>query len=144
MAPPRAGGAALALFGAVLVSSVTHASAAEAASQSAGGKRPNLVYILMDDTDVLLGGGAALKQARALLADAGADFTRFLTLSPKCTPSRTGQLAGRHYHNVRPAMPPHPTSGRGLNQTYVLDTLVASTLSLLANLSSTATNWARC
>jgi arylsulfatase A-like enzyme len=82
---------------------------------------PNLVYILNDDTDVLLGGAASLIQTRKLLGDAGADFTQFRTLSPKCTPSRTGQLAGRHYHNVRtrknlssvnrPVVP-----GGGLNQ----------------------------
>ena len=67
--------------------------------------RPNLVYILNDDTDVMLGSplSGALHQTRSLLADAGAEFTQFRTLSPKCTPSRTGQLVGRHYHNVRPA-----------------------------------------
>ena len=64
--------------------------------------RPNLIYILNDDTDVLLGSASTLWQTRALLADKGAEFTQFRTLSPKCTPSRTGQLVGRHYHNVRP------------------------------------------
>ena len=66
--------------------------------------RPNLVYILNDDTDVMLGSpvSGALHQTRSLLADGGAEFTQFRTLSPKCTPSRAGQLVGRHYHNVRP------------------------------------------
>lgn len=66
--------------------------------------RPNLVYILNDDTDVMLGSpmSGALHQTRSLLADGGAEFMQFRTLSPKCTPSRTGQLVGRHYHNVRP------------------------------------------
>ena len=68
--------------------------------------RPNLVYILNDDTDVLLGSADTLMQTRALLGDAGAEFTQFRTLSPKCTPSRTGQLVGRHYHNVRPRQEP--------------------------------------
>lgn len=66
------------------------------------GKCPNLVYILNDDTDYLLGSTAALGQTRELLGAQGATFTEFRTLSPKCTPSRTGQLVGRHYHNVRP------------------------------------------
>ena len=57
--------------------------------------RPNLVYILNDDTDVLLGAASTLRQTRALLGVAGATFTEFRTLSPKCTPSRTGQLVGR-------------------------------------------------
>jgi hypothetical protein len=92
---------------------------------SAVPKLPNLVYILNDDTDVLLGGAASLVQTRKLLGDAGADFTQFRTLSPKCTPSRTGQLAGRHYHNVRPAQKlssqrPTPPGG-GLNQSTMFD-----------------------
>jgi arylsulfatase A-like enzyme len=74
------------------------------------------VYILNDDTDVLLGGAHTLRQTRNLLGGLGAEFTQFRTLSPKCTPSRTGQLIGRHYHNVRPA----PT-GPGLNQTTMFD-----------------------
>lgn len=62
-----------------------------------------------------------MKQTRTLIGDAGATFTRFLTLSPKCTPSRTGQLVGRHYHNVRPTNKsiegmPDPPPGGGLDQ----------------------------
>lgn len=79
---------------------------------------PNLVYILNDDTDLLLGSADHLRQTKTLLTtESGTEFTQFRTLSPKCTPSRTGQLAGRHYHNVRP----HPTGGPGLNQTTMFD-----------------------
>ena len=93
------------------------------------GTSPNLVYILNDDTDYLLGSIAALKQTRALLGDQGATFTEFRTLSPKCTPSRTGQLVGRHYHNVRPTpqwnAPPEDAlltpQGGGLNQTTMFE-----------------------
>ena len=83
--------------------------------------RPNLVYILNDDTDVLLGSEGTLRQTRALLADQGAHFTHFRTLSPKCTPSRTGQLAGRHYHNVRPEPRSPKKTGRGLNQSTMFE-----------------------
>ena len=55
---------------------------------SAVPKLPNLVYILNDDTDVLLGGAASLVQTRKLLGDAGADFTQFRTLSPNSQPDR--------------------------------------------------------
>ena len=83
--------------------------------------RPNLVYILNDDTDVLLGAASTLRQTRALLGDAGATFTEFRTLSPKCTPSRTGQLVGRHYHNVRPRGVTGPPPGGGLNQSTMFE-----------------------
>ena len=82
--------------------------------------RPNLIYILNDDTDVFLGSPDVLTQTKALLQDNGATFTQFRTLSPKCTPSRRGQLVGRHYHNVRPEAP-HPTWGGGLNQSTMFD-----------------------
>ena len=74
-------------------------------------------------------------------------FTHALTLSPKCTPSRTGQLvgseiggqarpgssamdasvtcgpayAGKHYHNVRPVPRDPAGTGRGLNQTTMFE-----------------------
>lgn len=84
---------------------------------SLGDKKPNLVYVLMDDTDVLLGSAdRMLKQAQALIADKGAKFTHFRTHSPKCTPSRTGQLVGRFYQNVRPN-----EVGPGLNQTTMFE-----------------------
>ena len=92
-----------------------------AESPSGSGSRPNLVYILMDDTDVLLGSADTLHQTRKLIGDQGATFTHFRTLSPKCTPSRTGQLAGRHYHNLRPAQRNPPGTGRGLNQSTMFD-----------------------
>ena len=76
----------------------------------------------MDDTDVLLGSSdIGLPQTRQLIGDAGAIFSNFLTHSPKCTPSRTGQLVGRHYHNVRPSGWQNATFGGGLNQTTMFE-----------------------
>lgn len=92
------------------------AAAVAAAAATTTTDKPNLVYILNDDTDVMLGSADTLRQTNELLGAGGAEFTQFRTLSPKCTPSRTGQLAGRHYHNVRP----NPT-GPGLNQTTMFD-----------------------
>ena len=87
--------------------------------------KPNFVYILMDDTDLLLGSAdAMLHRTKALIADEGATFTQFTTLSPKCTPSRTGQLVGRHYHNVRPSPTTErwkPPPGGGLNETTMFE-----------------------
>jgi len=86
----------------------------------AAASRPNFVYILTDDTDLLLGSPSVLRQTRELLGSQGAELSHFMTLSPKCTPSRTGQLVGRHYHNVRPAdVMQH--GGRGLNETTMFE-----------------------
>ena len=86
----------------LLAASLAAAAAAAAAAPpaTAGGKqakpvvRPNLVYVLLDDLDVLLGSEVMLRQTHALVSGRGARFTHFRTHSPKCTPSRTGQLAG--------------------------------------------------
>ena len=78
--------------------------------------QPNFVYILMDDTDELLGSASLMTRTKALVGDKGATFSRFRTLSPKCTPSRTGQLTGRHYHNVRPG-----ARGPGLDEATLFD-----------------------
>ena len=78
--------------------------------------QPNFVYILMDDTDELLGSASLMTRTKALVGDRGATFSRFRTLSPKCTPSRTGQLTGRHYHNVRPG-----ARGPGLDEATLFD-----------------------
>ena len=84
--------------------------------------RPNLIYVLLDDLDVLLGSEVMLKQTHALVSSQGARFTHFRTHSPKCTPSRTGQLAGRYYQNVRAdGDPTGAFKGRGLNQHSLFD-----------------------
>eukprot|EP01043_Picozoa_sp_COSAG02_P020749 COSAG02_NODE_1030_length_15077_cov_36.210119_13_plen_580_part_00 len=84
--------------------------------------KPNLIYILLDDLDVLLGSEVVLKQTHALISEKGARFTHFRTHSPKCTPSRTGQLAGRYYQNVRVSGDPTGTvKGRGLDQMSLFD-----------------------
>ena len=114
----------------LLAASLAAAAAAAAAAPpaTAGGKlakpvvRPNLVYVLLDDLDVLLGSEVMLRQTHALVSGRGARFTHFRTHSPKCTPSRTGQLAGRYYQNVRVSgEPTGATKGRGLDQLSLFD-----------------------
>ena len=68
----------------------------------------------------MLGSPSVLRQTRKLLADEGAELQHFMTHSPKCTPSRTGQLVGRHYHNVRPVQA-MLHGGPGLNQTTMFE-----------------------
>eukprot|EP00937_MAST-01D_sp_MAST-1D-sp2_P007802 g7802.t1 len=69
---------------------------------------------MCDDLDLKLGSERALPQTQKLLADSGARALNYFVSSPKCTPSRSAWLSGRHYHNLRPhgAM-----TGTGLNTT---------------------------
>ena len=77
-------------------------------------RRPNFLLVMCDDLDLKLGSERALPQTQALLATGGARALNYFVSSPKCTPSRSAWLSGRHYHNLRPhgAM-----SGTGLNTT---------------------------
>ena len=81
-------------------------------------KRPNFVYVLLDDMNTLLGDEHIVKQTRALIADKGARAANAFVSSPVCTPSRSAWLSGRFYHNLRPN---GATSGRGLNTTHFFD-----------------------
>jgi N-acetylglucosamine-6-sulfatase len=74
--------------------------------------RPNFVYVLLDDMNTVLGDEAIVTHTRKLIADQGARASNAFVSSPKCTPSRSAWLTGRHYHNCRPH---GKTSGRGLN-----------------------------
>ena len=56
---------------------------------------------MCDDLDKLLGGENAIPQVKRLLGAAGADASHYFVSSPKCTPSRSAWLSGRHYHNLR-------------------------------------------
>eukprot|EP00038_Savillea_parva_P030431 m.77804 g.77804 ORF g.77804 m.77804 type:complete len:571 (+) comp9164_c0_seq1:117-1829(+) len=64
------------------------------------GTVPNVVVIIADDQDVLLGGETPIPQTRALVADAGVRLTNFMVATPVCCPSRTEFLTGRYMHNL--------------------------------------------
>jgi len=79
---------------------------------------PNLFLVMCDDLDKKLGGEGAIPQVKALLGEGGADADNYFVSSPKCTPSRSAWLSGRHYHNLRP----HGAKvGPGLNTTNFFD-----------------------
>lgn len=61
--------------------------------------KPNIVFILTDDQDVVLGGMTPLKKAKALIGDAGVYFSNAFTVTPLCCPSRSSILTGRYPHN---------------------------------------------
>lgn len=67
-----------------------------------GGKRPNILYILIDDVSFGLMGNRAMNYVTGIetvnineLADQGLSLMRMYT-EPSCTPTRTAFLTGRH------------------------------------------------
>ena len=80
--------------------------------------RPNFLLVMCDDMDLLLGGVQATPQVERLLGGGGATANAYFVSSPKCTPSRSAWLSGRHYHNLRPH---GAKSGRGLNTSAFFD-----------------------
>ncbi|XP_046681956.1 N-acetylglucosamine-6-sulfatase-like [Homalodisca vitripennis] len=62
-------------------------------------KKPNIVFILTDDQDILLGSVTPVKQVQTLVANKGATFTNAFVSTPICCPSRSSILTGRYLHN---------------------------------------------
>eukprot|EP01048_Picozoa_sp_COSAG05_P014417 COSAG05_NODE_1633_length_4368_cov_1.606934_1_plen_224_part_10 len=104
------------LLSALLPCAVLLLTAADEAPTAA--KRPNFFLVMCDDMDKLLGGEAAVPQVRKLLAEGGVDAANYFVSSPKCTPSRSAWLSGRHYHNLRPH---GAKTGKGLNTSNLFD-----------------------
>ncbi|XP_077970560.1 N-acetylglucosamine-6-sulfatase-like isoform X2 [Styela clava] len=61
--------------------------------------RPNIVFILTDDQDTILGGLTPMTKVKKYLQDEGTLFTNMFTTTPICCPSRTSILTGRYQHN---------------------------------------------
>lgn len=62
-------------------------------------KNPNIVVILTDDQDVLLGGMNPMKNVQRFIGNEGTTFTNSFVTSPICCPSRASFLTGLHVHN---------------------------------------------
>ena len=73
--------------------------------------RPNFIYFLTDDQDLLLGGTTPLPMTKKWMVDNGMEATNFFVHVPICCPSRATMLAGRYFHNIKvtPRLP--ATSG---------------------------------
>ena len=68
-----------------------------------GGERrdskPNVVFILTDDQDVMLGGLTPMKNAKQMIRDQGVFFSNAFVHTPICCPSRSSYLTGNYIHN---------------------------------------------
>ena len=75
------------------------AAAAAGATAATPPTKPNIVFILTDDQDVLLGGLQPMPRTRQLLQDRGATLANFFVNTPICCPSRSEYVSGRYFHN---------------------------------------------
>ncbi|KAK3873117.1 hypothetical protein Pcinc_016902 [Petrolisthes cinctipes] len=60
---------------------------------------PNIVFILTDDQDAVLGGMKPMIHTQQLLAAHGLTLTNAFVASPLCCPSRSSILTGQYVHN---------------------------------------------
>ena len=70
-----------------------------AAPQSRAAARPNLVLVLTDDQDLLLGSLDHMPRTRALIAEQGLTFANHFVPLSLCCPSRSTILTGLYPHN---------------------------------------------
>eukprot|EP00041_Stephanoeca_diplocostata_P006463 m.86558 g.86558 ORF g.86558 m.86558 type:complete len:564 (+) comp16374_c1_seq19:3474-5165(+) len=65
-------------------------------------KQPNIVFVVTDDQDVVLGGASdkPLPRVEKALREAGATINNWFVHTPVCCPSRSEILTGRYYHNL--------------------------------------------
>jgi arylsulfatase A-like enzyme len=63
--------------------------------------RPNLVVVLTDDQDLVLGSLDFMPKTRALIGDQGMTFSNHFVPLSLCCPSRSTILTGLHVHNHR-------------------------------------------
>jgi len=62
-------------------------------------KRPNILVLITDDQDVLIGGTEYMPQLKRCLMDRGMTFVNAFVHTPVCCPSRSSMLTGRYIHN---------------------------------------------
>ena len=64
-------------------------------------KKPNVVFILVDDLDnTTMPFWKAMPRTRELIADRGVNFTNAFATNPVCCPARASILTGKYSHNT--------------------------------------------
>ena len=61
---------------------------------------PNMIFLILDDMDSLLGATDVMPHWTSRLIDGGLSFEHAYVSSPKCCPSRTALLSGRFAHRL--------------------------------------------
>ena len=75
------------------------AAAPQSRAESRAAARPNLVLVLTDDQDLLLGSLDHMPRTRALIAEQGLTFANHFVPLSLCCPSRSTILTGLYPHN---------------------------------------------
>ena len=76
-------------------------SATARATPAVNPQQPNIILILTDDQDLLLGSLDVMPNVRALLTRQGTSFSHFLVPLSLCCPSRASILTGRYAHTTQ-------------------------------------------
>ena len=71
-----------------------------AAVSAAPGSKPNILFVLTDDQDILLGSSDYQPKIKKLLQEEGITITNQFVSTPVCCPSRGSFLTGKHIHNI--------------------------------------------
>ena len=73
--------------------------------------QPNIVLILTDDQDLLMGSMDAMPLTRSLIGDQGMVMENFFVPNPLCCPARASLLRGQHGHNTQILYNTPPSGG---------------------------------
>eukprot|EP01084_Bolivina_argentea_P110905 197977_1 len=63
-------------------------------------KKPNFVFILMDDQDLINDTPTYMKNLQSLIVNQGITLSNAFVSTPVCCPSRTENIVGRYFHNI--------------------------------------------
>lgn len=63
-------------------------------------QRPNIIWFITDDQDLLLDSPSVMPTLQKELIGKGLHFTEGAVVSPKCCPSRTSAMSQRYPHNL--------------------------------------------
>lgn len=72
---------------------------------SDAGSSKNVVFVLLDDLDVLVGGLTPMPRVRQLLQAGGTTFQQATVATPVCCPSRSILLTSKYNHNIHSTAP---------------------------------------